>query len=526
MRCRASDAGPVYPILVNRRLQNILSVSSAPVWARYTGAVLVQFALVVLLDALKPKFPLSDFPAPYAAVLLLTVLLFGDGPAFVAWALGLCNYVSFFVPAFQRRVLPTSPHAWAPIVAYLIITATVGVATSLLRRKNADLAELATELEERAALLDLSFDAIIVQEEETGRVVGWNRSAEETYGYTHAEAAGKNASALLRTRYPMPRRQILEYLSRHTRWEGDLTQYTKDGRRLTIASCWTLHKPAGKKPLLLEANRDVTQLRLLEEERSEFAALQQRIAVTLQRSLLMSPPFDIFPGLTAKACYQSAQEDVLIGGDFFDMYAVAENRVALVVGDATGKGLDSAIYTAEVKFILRAFLREHHTPAVALTRLNALLAQKEWPDPLRGTVPYIAVIVAVVDTLTGRIVVAAAGINRPLLVPASGADIVALEAGGPPLGAIEGYQFQDEEGQLDAGDLIALYSDGLVEARTTGRPYEFFGDDRLAALIRREAAPDTPLSDIAYRVVEHVRQFAGGSIGDDVCLLLAKRTAP
>jgi serine phosphatase RsbU (regulator of sigma subunit) len=139
--------------------------------------------------------------------------------------------------------------------------------------------------------------------------------------------------------------------------------------------------------------------------------------------------------------------------------------------------------------------------------------------------PYIALIAAVVDTSSGRIEVSAAGINQPLITRANSRAVTTVECGGPPLGVIENYPFENHEAELDNGDVLALYSDGLVEARSVVNPSDRFGDERLAALLKAQAARRSSLSEVSHEIVEQVRQYAGGSIDDDVCLLLAKRIA-
>ncbi|MBC7807098.1 MAG: PAS domain-containing protein, partial [Akkermansiaceae bacterium] len=144
--------------------------------------------------------------------------------------------------------------------------------------------------------------------------------------------------------------------------------------------------------------RDLTEQRRLEEELKAALDKQSRVMETLQNSLLMVPPPDAFPGLAIKPLYESASDDALIGGDFFDTFALAEDTIALVVGDATGHGIEAVTYTAEVKFALRVLLREYPQPAVAMERLNAFLVDKTRLDPLHGGSPYIALALCVVDT--------------------------------------------------------------------------------------------------------------------------------
>jgi serine phosphatase RsbU (regulator of sigma subunit) len=118
---------------------------------------------------------------------------------------------------------------------------------------------------------------------------------------------------------------------------------------------------------------DITERKAAEAALAAAAEKQQRIAETLQRSLLLTPPANAFPGIEISTRYEAAWEEAQIGGDFHDAFQVDGGKVALVVGDVTGKGLAAASYTAEIKFALRAYLRESDDPAAALQRLNHFL---------------------------------------------------------------------------------------------------------------------------------------------------------
>ena len=251
-------------------------------------------------------------------------------------------------------------------------------------------------------------------------------------------------------------------------------------------------------------------------------AQQERIAATLQHSLLLAPPPDLFPGLTVKPFYSGAEEDVLVGGDFFDVFAMSENHVALVVGDATGKGLEAATYTAEVKFALRVLLRESDSPAAALTRLNRFVSENERLDPRLLGRSYVAVAVAVVDTRTGEVDAALAGMEMPFLLRASG-ETVAFGASGPLLAVSADTEYGGQRDTLAEGDLLVMTTDGIIEARHPERRLDFYGTERLAHAVRDATARTSSLADTATAVVGRARSFAGGAIHDDVCLLLAQR---
>jgi PAS domain S-box-containing protein len=114
------------------------------------------------------------------------------------------------------------------------------------------------ELAAHTALLDLAPDAIFARDQDR-RITFWNRGAESTYGYSHAEALGIAPGELLQTKYPIPLTEIERLVAETGAWEGDLVQHTKDGRRLVVESRWAAqYDEAGQLAGLLEVNRDIT----------------------------------------------------------------------------------------------------------------------------------------------------------------------------------------------------------------------------------------------------------------------------
>ncbi|MBC7806479.1 MAG: SpoIIE family protein phosphatase [Akkermansiaceae bacterium] len=272
---------------------------------------------------------------------------------------------------------------------------------------------------------------------------------------------------------------------------------------------------------LIGTVQDVTQQKQLEQQLREAARKNERIAETLQKSLLLAPPPDTFPGISLKTFYESAWDDALIGGDFFDVFAVAENVVGVVVGDVTGKGLEAATYTAEIKFILRGFLRESGDPADALARLNRFVVDAERLDAAHLGSTYCAVSLACINTATGEIDCATAGAEPPLIFRA-GSDVTdAVPTGGPMLGVAADLVYEAHSYQLHKGDLYVAYTDGLTEAR---RNKVFWGQEGLMEVIRETAfAQAQPLQVVADEVARQAKDWANGRQQDDVCLLLVRR---
>jgi serine phosphatase RsbU (regulator of sigma subunit) len=147
--------------------------------------------------------------------------------------------------------------------------------------------------------------------------------------------------------------------------------------------------------------------------------------------------------------------------------------VGLVVGDATGHGIEAATYAAEMKFALRLFLRDSASPADALRRLNDFLLEKDRLDPLPsgGGGSYVAMSVSVVDTREGGVCCAWAGIEPPFLVRADTGEAVELSGGGgrPLLGIDSSSEYGEERAALALGDVLAMSTDGLTEAHPRAR---------------------------------------------------------
>jgi len=145
---------------------------------------------------------------------------------------------------------------------------------------------------------------------------------------------------------------------------------------------------------------------------------------------------------------------------------------------------------------------------------------------------FVCVVVAVLDPSTGECHLASAGMELPLLLRAATGDVEVVEgtAHGTILGALPTWEGAILTLHLDPGDILLLYTDGLTEARRLspgarqGKGTAFFGPEGVARALR-DAAPLGALEGMAGAIVGETKAFAGGSLGDDVCLLLARRTA-
>ena len=270
---------------------------------------------------------------------------------------------------------------------------------------------------------------------------------------------------------------------------------------------------------------DITEQKEAEYALAEYALQQAHVAEVLQRSLLSTPPGDAFPGVTVSTHYESALDEAQVGGDFFDVFALDGGRVAFVVGDVTGKGLKAAEHTGQLKYALRAFLRENPDPGDALPRVNRLLTDAQRLDPANKNGDQnamAAVTVAVMDAATGTVRIAGGGAESPLLYRAASGMCEEIETLGMVVGGYAGSAYTVAERTLAPGDLLLIGTDGITESRRSRR--EFFGTDGFAHAAEGAAARTNDPEAVSMEVIAAAKAFsASGTFRDDVCLLVARR---
>ncbi|MER5739719.1 MULTISPECIES: SpoIIE family protein phosphatase [unclassified Streptomyces] len=226
-------------------------------------------------------------------------------------------------------------------------------------------------------------------------------------------------------------------------------------------------------------------------------------AETLQRSLLPpSPPRR--PGLRTASLYQPAQAANEVGGDWYDVIPLVDDKTALVIGDVMGNGIDAAAAMGQLCTAARAYAGLDLPPDEILRHLDRLT---------RGLEHYIATcLYAVYDPRTGRCRIANAGHLPPVLTRAERSPRLLHLPSGAPLG-VGGVGFEAVTVLLEPGDQLLLYTDGLVETRHDSI------DDRLATLLDAWSSIGSPLDSACSRLVETMRRPGDP---DDVAVLLAE----
>jgi len=198
-----------------------------------------------------------------------------------------------------------------------------------------------------------------------------------------------------------------------------------------------------------------------------------------------------------------------MAGDFYDVFQTGANRLAVVIGDVAGHGIEASITAFQVKHVLRIFLRQYRDPAQALEEINKTLITLGRPEDM------VSVSIIIFDTHAATLRHASAG-HPPGLVWHQG-EMHSLAATGPLLALDPNATYFSRDMSLQVGDLAVLYTDGLTEARSGG---QLFGEERVAHMIRRDPGQDTDV--ICKMLLEAARDFSSPLV-DDVAVMAIRR---
>jgi serine phosphatase RsbU (regulator of sigma subunit) len=276
-----------------------------------------------------------------------------------------------------------------------------------------------------------------------------------------------------------------------------LTAVTLDpGRGVEAETVETLRSLAGQAAFAIDNAR-------LYEQQAGFAD-------AMQRSLLPAAPPSL-EGVEIGSVYESSAR-LDVGGDVYDYARLPDGRLAVVVGDVTGKGIDAAADMAMTKFVFRSLAREHPEPADFLRHANEV-AVEELHEGKFVTLVYLTL-----DPATGELACASAGHPVPRVAYGDGR-VLGLGSGGLALGISPGQDYTEVRELLSPGSAVVLFTDGIIEARKAGG--ELYGHDRVDRFLG--AHRDLPPAELARALVDDARSFGGGGLDDDSAVVVVKR---
>jgi PAS domain S-box-containing protein len=248
----------------------------------------------------------------------------------------------------------------------------------------------------------------------------------------------------------------------------------------------------------ISASRDVTET-VIAEEASREAALQaaaERTAIGLLQAAALPTTLPELRGVRIAAVYEPADPSQPVGGDWYDVFALDEDRVALVIADVAGHGHRAAVFMVQVRNVFRAIAAEHDEPDDVLIRANEVTTRLNEPDG-----PFVTCCYAVLDTSAGTLRWAQAGHFSPMMVLADGTSMYLDERPGAPLALFEGERYVSSTVEVRPGDRVLMFTDGLVERR---REHLDIGLARLADLAASHA--QLPPNDFVKTLAASVTQ--------------------
>ena len=290
-----------------------------------------------------------------------------------------------------------------------------------------------------------------------------------------------------------------------------LVPVTSAGELVATLTIISLHPERPVAGEIAETALSITGQAALAIDNARLYAQQKEFADTMQRSLLPHAA-PVLPGLELGDVYESSAR-VDVGGDVYDYLTLDDGRLAVVLGDVMGHGVEATADMAMAKFVFRSLAREHTDPGAFLAAANDVVASDIAPGK------FITMVEVVIDAERGEVACAGGGHPAPRLVLPDGT-VEPIAAHGLALGVEPQQEYRTVRAALPPGACVVLYTDGVVEARRGG---EQFGLERFDRLLSEQRG--LPPRELALAALAACREWSDGDIGDDFAVVVIKRAA-
>ena len=233
------------------------------------------------------------------------------------------------------------------------------------------------------------------------------------------------------------------------------------------------------------------------QARNQLAAIQGELEVasTMQESILPST-FPMLDNYRVHAAMSTAKE---VGGDFYDVYELDDGRVGLAIADVSGKGVPAALFMMVSRTLLKGSAAQEPDPSLVLENVNNVLAADN------DSMMFVTLIYAVYDPATNRLTYSNGGHNPMMIVGRDGDIRLEDPQDGVALGVMSDFEFKVHEIQLQEGDTVVFYTDGVNEAETADG--DFFGMERFESLFENQSISDP--AQITSSILAGVHAFVG-----------------
>jgi serine phosphatase RsbU (regulator of sigma subunit)/pSer/pThr/pTyr-binding forkhead associated (FHA) protein len=250
------------------------------------------------------------------------------------------------------------------------------------------------------------------------------------------------------------------------------------------------------------------------EERLEKRRMEEELKVASEIQMRLQPVAP--PKLTGWDMTAVSFPCREIGGDYYDYILRRDGKLALAVGDVSGKGTGAALLMSSVHAAVRAQTQTKASISEVMYEINSYIYENSPSNK------YLTLFYSVLDPLTGELTYSNGGHNTPLLMRASG-EIVKLDKGGLPVGLMPEMTYDEDKVMFNEGDVLVIYSDGITES--VNLEDEEFGEERLIEVVKNNLHRSA--SGIRDRIDEVLTRFVGTAAAvDDMTVMLVKRTPP
>ena len=223
--------------------------------------------------------------------------------------------------------------------------------------------------------------------------------------------------------------------------------------------------------------------------------------------------FPPFPGRNEFDIFASMNPAKEVGGDFYDFYLVDENKLAFIIADVSGKGIPAAMFMMTSKTLIKSLATEGNDIATTITAANTKLCEGNEANM------FITAFMGCLDLNTGKLQYVSAGHNPPLVKHGDGSFEYLPKSKTIVLAAMEGYPYKAQEMQLEPGDVIYTYTDGVTEA--TDSSETLYGEPRLKAAL--DAQSWGSMEELCKGIKKDVDGFVGSAPQFDDITMLAIR---
>ncbi|UPU37966.1 SpoIIE family protein phosphatase [Geomonas paludis] len=382
-----------------------------------------------------------------------------------------------------------------------------GLISDISERKQAE-----ESLRVQSAALEAAANAIVITDS-NGLVLSVNEAFTRMTGYTKEESVGRDLGFLKSDRQdPALYQDLWSTIMAGKIWHGELVNRRKNGELYPEEQTITpVLDPDGHIKHFICIKQDITERKLAEQALLQNTSMhkEMEIARQIQLSLLPAAP----PLLTGIDCAGRCVPASHIGGDYYDILLHGE-RLDLVIADVSGHSVGAALIMVETRSVLRAQMPALDGPAQVVAALNEILHDDLSRAELFITMSYLSY-----HRTSGRLRYSNAGHPPPLLYRPGEERFFELDAEGLILGVQRRVAFDEPVMQVEKGDLLLLYTDGITE--TQSRSGELFGVQRLKGVLAREYRK--PSAAIIDATLDALRAFTGNTaFDDDISMLLLK----